>query len=166
MQSSFAALKIFCAPLLFPLLPTTLGNFIVVVLQSLSPVQLFTNTWTVASQVSLPSTVSWNLLKFMFIELVILSNHLIICCPLLLLSVFPSIRVFSYELVLGIRWPKYWSFSINHSNEYSGLISFRIDWFDLLAVQGNLKSLVQHTVQKHRISGAQPSLWSNSHIHT
>ena len=135
MQSSFAALKIFCAPLLFPLLPTTLGNFIVVVLQSLSPVQLFTNTWTVASQVSLPSTVSWNLLKFMFIELVVLFNHLIFCCLLLFLHlIFPSIRVFSYELVLGIRWPKYWSFSINPSDEYSGLIFFRIDWFDLFVV--------------------------------
>ena len=124
----------------FPLLPTTLGNFIVVVFQSLSPVRLFTNTWAVASQAPLPSTVSWSLLKFMFIELVILSNHLIICCPRLLLSVFPSIRVFSYKLALGIRWPKYWSFSISPSDEYSGLISFRIDWFDLLAVQRTLES--------------------------
>ena len=90
----------------------------------------------------------WNrvesLLKFMSIESVILSNHLILCCPLLFLpSIFPSIRVFSNELALRIRWPKYWSFSISPSKEYSGLISFRIDWFDLLAVQGTFKSLFQ-----------------------
>ena len=88
-----------------------------------------------------------SLLKFMSTESVMLSNHLILCCPLLLLpSVFPSIRVFSRELALCIRWPKYWSFSlsISPSNEYSGLISFRIDWFDLLEVQGILKSLLQH----------------------
>ena len=83
-------------------------------------------------------------LRLMSIELVILSNHLILCCPLLLLpSIFPSIRVFSNESVLRIRWPKYWSFSINPSKEYSGLISFRMDWLDLLAVQGTLKSLLQ-----------------------
>ena len=84
--------------------------------------------------------------------------------PLLLLpSVFPSIRVFSKEWALCIRWPKYWSFSISPSNEYSGSISFRIDWFDILAVQGTLKSLLQHTVLKHQFFAAQPSLWSNSH---
>ena len=87
----------------------------------------------------------WSLLKFMFIELVMPSNHLILCCPFLLLpSIFLSIRVFSNESAVGIRWPKYWSFNINPSTEYFGLISFRIDWFDLLAVQGTLRSLLQH----------------------
>ena len=111
----------------------------------------------------------WNLLKFMSTELVMLSNHLILCCPLLLwLSVFASIRVFSNESTLCIRWPKYRSFSFSNrpSNEYSGLISFRIDWFDLLVVQGTLKSLLNTTVEKHQFFGAQPSLWSNSNIHT
>ena len=103
----------------------------------------------------------------MSIELVVPSNHLVLCCPLLLVpSVFPSIRVFSNELALRIRWLKYWSFSISPSNEYSGLISFRIDWFDLLAVQGTLKSLSNTTAQKHQFFGIQPSLLrSNSHIH-
>ena len=96
-------------------------------------------------QASLSITNSWNLLKLMSIELVMPSNHLILCCPLLLLpSIFPSIRVFSNDLALCIRWPKCWSFSITPSNEYSGLISFRMDWFDLLAVQETLKSLLQH----------------------
>ena len=97
--------------------------------------------WTAKRQASLSITNSWSLLKLMSIELVMPSNHLILCHPLLLPSVFPSIRVFSNESVLRIRWPKYWSFSfgISPSNEYSGLISFRIDWFDLLAVQGTLK---------------------------
>jgi len=96
-------------------------------------------------------------------------NHLILCCPLLLLpSIFPRIRVFSNGSVLHIRWPKYWSFSfsISPSNEYLQLISFRIDWFDLLAVHGTLKSLLHTTVQKHQFFGAQLSLRSNSHIHT
>ena len=108
--------------------------------------------WTAAQQASLSFTVSWNLLGS--IELVMLSNHLIFCCPLLLLlSVFPSIRVFYNELALCIRWPKYWSFgfSISPSNEYSGLISFRIDRFDLLAVQGTRKSLLQHHSSKSSI---------------
>ena len=116
-----------------------------VVVQSLSCVQLFLTPRTAAHQTSLSFTVSWTLLKFMTIELVILSNHLILCHPLLLLpSIFPSIRAFSNE-ALHIRWPKYWSFSfsISFSNEYSGLISFRIAWFDFLAVQGTLKSLLQ-----------------------
>ena len=102
---------------------------------------------TAARQASLFSTVSWSLLKFMFIELVMPSNQLILSRPLLLLpSIFPSIRVFSDESALRIRWLKYWSFSfsISPSSEYSGLISFRMDWFDLLAVQGTLKSLLQH----------------------
>ena len=92
-------------------------------------------------------TISWSLPKLMSIDLVMPSSHLVLCCPLLLLpSIFPSIRVFSNESALGIRWPKYWSFSfsISPSNEHSGLISFRIDWFDLLAVQGTLESLLQH----------------------
>ena len=100
--------------------------------------------WTAASQNSLSFTLSWSLLQLMFIELAIPSNHLILCHPLLLLpSICPSIRVFSNESGLRIRWSKYWSFSISLSNEYSGLISFRIDWFDLLEVQGTLKSLLQ-----------------------
>ena len=101
----------------------------------------FAASWTVAYQASLSFTMSHSWLKLMSIESVMLSNHLILCCPLpLLLSIFPSIRVFSKESVLHIRWPKYWSFSISSSNEYSGLISFRIDWLDLLAIQGTLKS--------------------------
>ena len=106
------------------------------------------------------------LFKLMSIELVMPSNHFILCCPLLLLpSIFPSIRVFSNESVLCIRWPKYWSFSfsIRPSSEYSGLISFRIDWFDLLAVQGTLRSLLQHHSSKASFFGTQLSLWSNSH---
>ena len=104
----------------------------------------------------------------MSIESVMPSNHLILCRPLLLpLSIFPSIRVFSNESVLQIRWPKCWSFSftISPSNEYSGLISFRMDWLDLLAVQGTLKSLLQHHSQKDQFFSAQSSLWSNSHLH-
>ena len=101
--------------------------------------------WTAPQQASLFFTISRSLLKLMSIESVMPSNHLILCRPLLLLpSVFPSMRAFSTELALCIKWPKYWSFSISPSNEYSGLISFRIDWFDLLAVQGTLKSLLQH----------------------
>ena len=106
----------------------------------------FATQWTASHQVSLSSTVSWSLLKFMSIESVMLSNCLILCHPLLLLpSIFPSIMVFSNELALCIRWPKYWSFSfsISPSKEHSGLISFRADWFDLLAIQGTLKSLLQ-----------------------
>ena len=110
--------------------------------------------WTAVHQASLSIINSWNLLKLMSIESVMPSNHLILCCPLLLLpSIFPSIRVFSNESVLLIRWPKYWSFSfsISASNEYLGLISFRIDWFDLLAIQGTLKSLLQHHSSKASI---------------
>ena len=113
----------------------------VAIVQSLHHVQLFVTPWTAACQASLSFTISWSLLKLMSIESVMLPNHLILCCPLLLLpSVFPSIKVFSNELALCIRWPKYWSFnfSISPSNEYSGVISFRIDWLDLLAVQGTL----------------------------
>ena len=112
---------------------------------------------------------SWNLLKLMSIESVMPSNHLILSRPLLLLpSIFPSIRIFSNESALHIRWPKYWSFSfsISPSNEYSGLISFRIDWFYLLAFQGILRVFSSTTVQKHQFLGAQPSLWSNFHIYS
>ena len=119
--------------------------------QSLCHVGLFATKRTAALQASLSIINSWSLLKLMFFELVMPSNHLILCRPLLLLpSIFPSIRVFSNESALPIRWPKYWSFSfsISPSNEYSGLISFRIDWFDLLAVQGTLKSLLQHHSSK------------------
>ena len=106
---------------------------------------------TAAHQASLSLTNSWSLPKLMSIESVMPSNHLILCCPLLLLpSIFPSITVFSNESALCIRWPKYWSFSFNisPSNEHSGLISFRMDWLDLLAVQGTLKSLLQHHSSK------------------
>ena len=109
----------------------------------------------------------WNLLKLMSIKSMIPSNHLILLRPLLLLpSVFPSTRVFSKESVLCIRWPKCWSFSISPSNVHSGLISLRINWLDLLAVQGLSRAFSSTTVQKHQFFGAQPSLWSNSHIHT
>ena len=122
--------------------------------QSLSHVQLFATPWTATCQASLSITNSWSLLKLMSIESVIKSNHLILCHPLLLpTSIFPSIRVFSNESVLPIRWPKYWSFSfsISPSKEYSGLISFRIDWLNLLVVQGTLKSLLQHHSSKASI---------------
>ena len=109
------------------------------------------NPWTAARQASLSITSSRSLLKLRSVEFVIPSNHLIFCHPLLLPSVFPSIRVCSNESVLHIRWPKYWSFSISPSSEYSGLISFRIDWFDLLAVQGTLSSLLQHHSSKPSI---------------
>ena len=118
--------------------------------QSLSRVRLFATPWTAARQASLSITNSRSLLKFMSIESVMPSNHLVLCHPLLFLpSIFLSISVFSYESVLHIRWPEYWSFilSISPSNEHPGLISFRMDWFDLLAVQGTLKSLLQ----QHRV---------------
>ena len=117
----------------------------------LSHVQLFATSWTEARQASASINNAQNLLKLMFIESVMPSNHLILCRPLLFLpSIFPSIRIFSNESVLHIRWPKYWSlsFSISPCNEYSGLISFRMDWLDLLAVQGTLKSLLQHHSSK------------------
>ena len=122
--------------------------------QLLSRVRLFATPWTSARQASLSITNSRSFLKPMSVELVMPSNHLILCRPLLLPpSIFPSIRVFSNESVLCIRWPEYWSFSfsISPSNEYSGLISFRIDWFCLPAVQGTLKSLLQHRSSKASI---------------
>ena len=122
--------------------------------QSLSHAQLFATAWTAAQQPSLSITSSRSLLKLMSTESVMPSNHLILCCPLLLLpSIFPYIRVFSNESVLHIRWPKYWhfSFSTNPFNGHSGLISFRMDWLDLLAVQGILKNLLQHHSSKASI---------------
>ena len=122
--------------------------------QSLSRVQLFATQWTAACQASLFITNSCSLLKFMSVESVMPSDHLILCHPLLLPpSIFPSSRVFSNDSVIRNRWPKYWnfSFSISPSNEYSGLISFGMDWFDLLAVQGTLKSLLQHHSSKASI---------------
>ena len=139
---------------------------LIVVVQLLSCVQLFVTPWTAACQASLSFTISQSLLKFMSTGLMMLSNHLILCYPLLfLLSIFSSIRVFSKKLVLCIRWPKYWrfSFSISPSNEYSGLISFQINWFDLFAVQGLLTVFSGTT--KHQFN-VQPSLWSSSHICT
>ena len=127
--------------------------------QSLSHVRLFETLWIAAHQASLSFTNSRSLLKFMSVESVMPSSHLILCCPLLLLpSIFPSIRVFSSEPILHIRWPKYCSFSfnINPSNEHPGLISFRMDWLDLLAVQGTLKSLLQHHSSKASI------LWNSA----
>ena len=127
---------------------------IFVVVQSLSHVQLFAIPWTEAYQASLSFTISWSLLRLMSIELVMPSSHLILCHPLLLLPlVLPSIRVFSNTSTLCIRWPKYWSFSFRISpfNEYSGLVSCMIDWFDLLVVQGALKSLLQHHSSKASI---------------
>ena len=119
--------------------------------QSLSHVQLFATPWTAARQASLSIINSWSLLKLMSIDSVMPSNHLILCHPLLLLpSIFPNIRVFSNESIFCIRWPKYWrfSFKIRPSNEYSGMISFGMDWLDLLAIQGTLKSLLQHHSSK------------------
>ena len=137
--------------------------------QSLSRVRLFATPWTAARQASLSITNCRSLPKPMSIESVMPSNHLILWHPLLLPSIFPSIRVFSNESALRIRWSKYWSFSFNisPSNEHPGLICFRIDWFDLLAVQGTLKSLLQHHSSKASVLLALSFLYSpNSHIHT
>ena len=131
---------------------------LVVVVQFLSCIRLFVTPWTAAHQASLSFAISWSLLKLLSIESVMPSNHLVLCHPLLLPSVFPSIRVFFHESVLHIRWPKYWTFSISPSNEHAGLISFRMDWLDLLAVQGTLKSLLQYRSSKHQFLDAQPSL--------
>ena len=129
--------------------------------QSLSRVRLFATPWAAACQASLSNTNSQSSHKLMSIESVMPSNYLILCRPLLLLpSIFPNIKVFSNESAFRIRWPKYWSFSfkISPSNEHAGLISFRMDWLDLLAVQGTLKSLLQPTVQKHQFFSAHLSL--------
>ena len=148
---------------------TSLGEMVVVVVvQSLSLVQLFVTSWTAARQASLSITICQNLLKLMSIELVMPSNHLILFRPFLLPSIFPSIRVFSNQSALCIRWPKYLSFcfSIRPSNEYSGLISFRIDWFDLLAVQGTLKSLLQNHSSKASILRCSAFFMVQLSIHT
>ena len=138
--------------------------FLVVVVWSLNHVWLFATLWTAALQASLPFSISWSLLKLMSSESVRPSNHLILCRPLLLLPlIFPNMRVFSSESALLIRS---FSFSISPSNEYSGLISFRIDWFDLLAVQGTLKSLLQHHSSKASVLQRSAFLMSNSYIHT
>ena len=128
-------------------------NIVTVVVESLSNIQLLETPWTAALQASLSFTISQNLFKLMSIESVMPPNHLILCCPLLLPSIFPSIRVFSKERALHLKWPKYcgFSFSISLSREYSGLISFRMDWFDLFAVQGTLKSPFQHHSSKASI---------------
>ena len=119
------------------------SNSGIVVVQSLNHVQLFVTPWTATHKASLSFTISWSLFKLMAIQSMMSSSHLILPHPLLPLpSIFASIRVFSNESALSIRWPEYWNFSISPSNKYSGLISFRIDWFDLLAVQGTLKSLL------------------------
>ena len=145
-EKGLAALQV--APLCWPSRYPALHRFSCLV-QSLSRVRLFVTPWTAARQASLFIANSRSLLRHMSIESVMPSNYLILCRPLLLLpSIFPSIRVFSNESVLLIRWPKYWSFSFSPSNEYSGLISFRMDWLDLLAVQGTLKSLLQHHSSK------------------
>ena len=136
--------------------------------QLFSCVRLFVTPWTAACQASLSIASSQTLLRLMSIELVMPSNHLILCCPLLLLlSIFPSIRGFSNESVLHIRWPKYWrfSFSISPFNEYSRLISFRTGWISLQS-KGLSRVFSNTTVQKHQFFSAQLSLQSNSHIHT
>ena len=141
---------------MFQTFPHFTGLFVVIV-QSLSHVQLFATSWTAAHQVSLSFTISLRLLKLMSIELVMSSNHLTFCHPLLLLpSILPSIRVFSNESTPPIRWS--FSLSIHLSNEYSGLISFRIDWFHLLPVQGTLQSLLQHHNSKTSV------LWCSAFI--
>ena len=123
--------------------------------------------WTAACQASLSITNSWRWLNLMSIESVIPSSHLILCSPLLLLSlIFPSIRVFSSESVLHIRWPNYWSFSISPSNEYSGLISLGMTGLNSLQSKGLSRVFSSTTVQKHQYFGGLPSLWSRSHIHT
>ena len=129
---------------------------------------LFVTPWTEAHQASLSFTISWSLLKLMSIEKVMLSNHFILCCPLLLMpSIFPNIRVFSSESALHIRGPKYCSFSISPSNKYSGLISLRIDWLDLFAVQGILQeSSPAPQFKSINSSALNLFLWSNSHIRT
>ena len=136
--------------------------------QSLSHVRIFATPWTAAHQASLSITNSQTFPKPMSIVSVMLSNHLIFCRPLLLLPpIPPSIRVFSNESALLIRWPNYWSFSFNisPSSEHPGLISFRMDWLDLLTIQGLSRVFSNTTVQKHQFFSAQLSLYTNSHIH-
>ena len=145
---------------------SSVWDTVIVAVQLQSRVQLY-DSMGCSMPTSLSFTISRSLLKLMSIESVIPSNHLSLCFPLLP-SIFPSIGVFSNESALRIRWPKYWnfSFSISPSNEYSGLISLRIDWFDLLAVQQTLKSLLQHHSSKVSVLCCSAFLWSNSHFHT
>ena len=150
---------------LFKTLLCRLGG--VVAVQSPSRVQLFVSSWAAARQPPLSSTISQSLPKLMPTDAMIPSNYLILCRPLLLLpSISPSIRVFSDESALCIRWPKHWSFRISPSNEYSGLISIRFDWLDLLESKGLSRVFSNTTVWKHRFFGTQPTLWSNSHVRT
>ena len=144
---------LFSAEILSSLIPSQFNSD-----QPLSCVQLFVTSWTAARQASLSITNSRSLRKLMSIDSVMPFSHLILWCPLLLPSIFPSIRVFSNESALRIRWPKNLSFNISPSNEHSGLISFRMDWLDLLAVQGTLKSLLQHYSSKHQFFSTQLSL--------
>ena len=142
-----------------------LSDEIVVIVQSLSHVWVLVTPWTAACQDSLSFTISWNLLGFMSLELMMPSNHLILCCPLLLLhSIFPSIRVFSNDSALRIMWPKYWSFLFSNSpsNEYSGLIFFRIDGSIFMLSMGLSRVFSSTTIGTHQFFGAQSSLWSNS----
>jgi len=138
----------------------------IIVVHSLSCVWLFATPWTAAHQASLSFTISHSLLKLMSIELVMPSNHLILCHPLLLSSIFPSIRFFSNELALCIRWLKFLSFSISPSNEYSGLISFRLTNLIPLQSKGFSRAFSNAAIQRHQVFSAQAALWSNSHIHT
>ena len=138
---------------------------VLLLLLSCCHVPLFEIPWTAAYQASLSVTISLSLLKLMFIELVMPFNHIILCQPLFLSSIFPSTRVFSTELTLCIRWLKYWHSSINPSNEYSGLISLRIDWFDLFAVQGTLKSLLQNHSSKASILQCSVFMVQLSHLY-
>ena len=137
---------------------------VVVFVQLLGCVQLFKTPWAAACQSPLFFIISWSLLRFMSTESVMLSNHPLLS-PLLLPSIFPSNRVFYNESALHIRWPKCWSFSISPFHEYSGLISFRIDWPDLLLSKGLSRVFSSTTIQKHQFFGIRPSLWSNSHLH-
>ena len=142
---------------------------LLVVVQLLGRVRLLVTMWVAACQASLSFTISWSLLKLMSIESLMLSNHLILCRPLLLLpSIFPSIRVFSSESVLHVRRPKYWSlsFSISPSNEYSGLISLELTGLISSQSKGLSRFFSNTTVRKHQFFGTQPSLWPNSHVHT
>ena len=138
----------------------------VAAVQLLSHVQLFVTPWTAACQASLSYTISQSLLKLVSIELMMLTISSSATSFSFQCSIFPSIRVFSNESALHIRWPKYWRFGISPSDEYSGLTSFRIDWFFLLAVQRTLKNLLHTTIWKHQFFGTQSSLWSISHICT
>ena len=154
-------------PTLCNLMDCKSSHYFIVAVQSLTRVPLFATLWTAACQVSLSFTISWRLLKLMSTESVMPTNHLILCHPLILLpSIFPSIRVFSNESVLHIRWPKYCSFSFNPSSEYSGLISFRMDWLMSLLSKGLSRVFSSIRIRKHQFFSALPSLWSNSQIRT